>query len=153
MQLSFLKQPAQVAVGRRFDALPSTTRSLRSAELIEAGSLVARSADGVAKLPSLVGDLIVGVVVMDENADRNSAGNSVGYVAGKMMPVQQTGTVGVVATTSFVEGGQVFVRYAGAGAKGTVSNALVGGETVAVPGARFYLSGSAGPCVVQLGVF
>jgi hypothetical protein len=101
------------------------------------GRFVCRSTtDYDCKVPTTAAEVLasIGATVLADTI-ATSSGN---YPIGTRVPIfSKAPGLWMVTIDACVEGGQVYVNYAGANPKGSVSAAFVGGENVALPGARF----------------
>lgn len=110
-------------------------------EDIKPGRFVCRKdTDLNCKLPTTVAEVLacIGFTELGDTFPLDSDGE---YASGKYIPVFQS-IEGVWAVTidAATQGGQVFVNYAGANPKGSVSAAFVSGENCALPGCVFETS-------------
>jgi hypothetical protein len=105
---------------------------------IKPGRFVCRSSTDVnCKVPTTVAEVLacIGATVLSDTIPLDSDGE---YSSGTFLPIfSKSPGVWMVTIDACTEGGQVYVNYAGANAKGSVSAAFVSGENVALPGARF----------------
>jgi hypothetical protein len=112
-------------------------KSKTTAAALPPGVFVCRSStDQDCKVPTTAAEVLAAIgVTMIAPTIAVSGGN---YPIATEIPVlAATPGVWVVTIDAAVQGGQVFVNYAGANQKGSVSAAFVAGENVALPGARF----------------
>lgn len=105
---------------------------------IKPGRFVCRSStDSNCKVPTTAAEAlaVLGFTILGDTFPLDSDGE---YASGTFVPLF-TRTEGVWAVTidAATQGGQVYVNYAGANPKGSVSAAFVSGENIALPGARF----------------
>ncbi len=107
-------------------------------EAIKPGRLVCRKDSDVnCKLPTTAAEALagIGVTVLSDTIPLNG---SSAYATGLFIPVYaESRGIWVVTIDAAVQGGQVYVNYAGANPKGSFSAAFVAGENVAMPGMRF----------------
>lgn len=113
-------------------------KARKAAAAIPPGVFVCRSTtDYDCKVPTTAAEVLacIGATVLADTIALNDDGN---YAAGKRVPIfSKAPGLWVNTIDAAVEGGQVYVNYAGANQKGSVSAAFVSGENIALPGARF----------------
>lgn len=111
---------------------------LRAGEDVKPGRFVCRKDSDVNfKLPTTMAEALacIGATILADTIALDSDGE---YPSGKNIPLFAcTPGLWMVTIDAATKGGQVYVNYAGANPKGSVSAAFVSGENVALPGARF----------------
>lgn len=138
MQTAYSSQMAIGVPGLLADVSDNFVVSKAASEAIAFGSVVALgSADDNCKLPSASTDKVLGVALFSQEKIG-------GYALKDMVSIGRKCVAYVVVEVDVVAEDPVHVRYAGTGTKGAVRNAAVSSETIAVTGAKFLTSASAG---------
>lgn len=101
------------------------------------GVAVARKADGTIKLPTLTGDLILGVAVFDQSRENRALASDAAIADGSPMNVLRKGVVWVEVEDACTEGGVVYVRHAGSGDKGAFKGSDDSTNASLLAGARW----------------
>lgn len=113
---------------------------------IDFGIFVARAAGAGADVclaPAAANDTLLGVSVRHSTGVADMSGN-VAYRSNQMVPTLEIGRIRVACENGCSPGDPVFVRYAGAGVKGTARSAEIAGETIAAPFATWESTTAAG---------
>lgn len=100
------------------------------------------------RLPNAATDKILGIAIADQARAQRPEFTSPTYLAGEALGLVREGRIVVVSETDVALGDDVYIRYAGEGQLGALSNAEVANETVKLEGARFIDTKLAGELVV-----
>lgn len=136
--------------GQIVDTNPVTIETLINdqATAIDFGVAVARSAaDNTCKAPAADGDLIVGISVRHAIRPADSS-NNVNYAQKDAVPVLRDGFVYATAYENATRGDGVISVTAQSGKLGSVTGGAAGAGRVAVPGAKWETTTTAG----QIGI-
>lgn len=151
MQLSYADPAAGLAGGLADSGFTDKVTGKNTAAAVEFGRYVCRGdADGRIKAPALATDVtdekVLGGIVLRDGLVVNFgiAGNAA-YAQNNAVPVLKRGRVWVICDGAVTAGTSgVFVRYAGTGVKGGIGGTSTGGETAALPRARWLTSAADG---------
>lgn len=125
------------------------SRTNEAAIAIDFGNAVARgAADDTCKAPAADGDKIIGIAVRDGTLHTASAAGTLLYAQRDIVPVMREGEIFVTAFENVTRGDQALSITAQNGKIGGVTGGAAGAGRVAIPGAVWDTTTTAG----QLGI-
>ncbi len=137
-QLTYLTVPADPAfAGGLVDNSTHDILSRVAGEDLPFGVAVCRISDGEVELPDNAADIIIGVTVRSDTYDNSELAGDDAIPEDAVAGVMRQGKVWVIVQDACVEGGQVFVRLAGAEQHGGFAGTDDGADTALLAGARW----------------